>query len=422
VTAIDDRAFGGCVSLASFTFPNSVTSIGEGVFGWCGLTNIVIGNGVTSIGGYAFQYCTSLATATISPSVTTIGDFAFADCLNLTAINVDATNPAFMSAAGVLFNASQTALIQYPIGNGATSYTIPNGVTSIGDGAFDHCTNLASITIPNSVTTIGTNAFNSCLGLKNLAIGNGVVSIGDGAFDLCSNLASVTLPASVTSIGAQAFSYCTNLKAIYFLGNAPSTNANGGQFFENTTTVYYLSGTTGWTTKFAGMTTSKIYGVTFSATPTNGVTPLTVNFTAGSTDSGGNTISSWNWAFGDGSTTNVQSPSHTYATAGTFLPALFATNSSGTRVLGVSSVTISVSPPPSLCSCCLSGANLVLNGSNGFSGTTYYVLMSTDLTLPVSQWMPVATNVLGASGNFTITVTNTVSQDVPQRFYVLQSP
>jgi PKD repeat protein len=328
-----------------------------------------------------------------------------------------------MSAGGVLFNASQTALIQYPTGNGATSYTIPNGVTSIGDGAFDHCTNLTSILIPNSVTSIGTNSFNYCLGLKNLTIGNGLATIGDGAFNLCSNLSSVTLPASVTSIGSEAFSYCTNLKAIYFVGNAPSTNTNGLQFLGDTTTVYYISGTTGWTTKFAGMTTSKIYGVTFSATPTNGVTPLTVNFTSGSTDSGGNTISSWSWAFGDGSTTNVQNPSHTYATAGTYYPALFATNGTSSKVvLGVSSVTVNVAPPPSFSSCSLNGANLVLNGSNGVSGATYYVLMSSDLTLPVSQWTPVATNILSAPGNFTITVTNTVGQSIPQQFYMIQSP
>ena len=68
----------------------------------------------------------------------------------------------------------------------------------------------------------------------------------------------------------------------------------------------------------------------------------------------------------------------------------------------------------------LSGANLVLNGINGQSGATYYVLTSTNLVLPLSQWTPVATNTLGASGNFTITVTNTVTTRTPQRFYILQ--
>jgi hypothetical protein len=76
---------------------------------------------------------------------------------------------------------------------------------------------------------------------------------------------------------------------------------------------------------------------------------------------------------------------------------------------------------PGIASIGLSGTNLVLNGMNGLSGATYYVLMSTNLTRPLSQWTPVATNVLSASGNFTITVTNTVTTNTRQRFYVLET-
>jgi hypothetical protein len=68
----------------------------------------------------------------------------------------------------------------------------------------------------------------------------------------------------------------------------------------------------------------------------------------------------------------------------------------------------------------LSGTNLVLNGSNGLSGGTYYTWMSTNVAKPLNQWSPIATNVLGAGGNFTITITNTVNPTVPQRFYILQ--
>ena len=77
------------------------------------------------------------------------------------------------------------------------------------------------------------------------------------------------------------------------------------------------------------------------------------------------------------------------------------------------SLILPVGPVPlqiGIASFSLSGANLVLNGTNGRSGATYYVLTSTNLTLPLSQWMPVATNVLSASGSFTITATNTVTR------------
>lgn len=75
---------------------------------------------------------------------------------------------------------------------------------------------------------------------------------------------------------------------------------------------------------------------------------------------------------------------------------------------------------PTIVATSLSGPNLVLSGSNGQSGGTYYVLTSTNVPLPFSQWARVATNVLGASGNFTLTVTNAFTPGTPQRFYMLE--
>ena len=68
----------------------------------------------------------------------------------------------------------------------------------------------------------------------------------------------------------------------------------------------------------------------------------------------------------------------------------------------------------------VSGTNLVFSGVNGLSGGTYSVMTSTNLTLPLSQWTRVATNVLSANGNFTITVTNAVNSGASQQFYMLQ--
>ncbi len=65
---------------------------------------------------------------------------------------------------------------------GLTSVTIPNSVTSIGDGAFSDCSGLTSVTIPDSVTSIGDYAFSSCTGLTSVTIPDSVTSIGDGAF------------------------------------------------------------------------------------------------------------------------------------------------------------------------------------------------------------------------------------------------
>ena len=77
-------------------------------------------------------------------------------------------------------------------------------------------------------------------------------------------------------------------------------------------------------------------------------------------------------------------------------------------------------PQPGISGLSVAGTNLVLNATNGFAGT-YYVLMSANPALPLSQWTPVATNALSANGDFTITVTNTVSGNVLQRYYILQT-
>jgi hypothetical protein len=82
---------------------------------------------------------------------------------------------------------------------------------------------------------------------------------------------------------------------------------------------------------------------------------------------------------------------------------------------------VSVLPlQPGIGSVRLTGSNLVFNVSNGQSGSTYYVLVSTNLALPMDQWTRVATNVLAASGNFTITATNTVTRSLSHRFYRLE--
>jgi hypothetical protein len=77
---------------------------------------------------------------------------------------------------------------------------------------------------------------------------------------------------------------------------------------------------------------------------------------------------------------------------------------------------------PSITNASISGTSLLLSGANGASGQTYYVLSSTNLSLPLNQWAPIATNILNTSGNFTILVPNIVSPSTPQRFCILKVP
>ena len=113
---------------------------------------------VTSIGNDAFRYCHSLTSIIIPNSVTSIGSYAFSYCSSLTSIKVNANNPNYTSSDGVLYNKDITILICCP--GGKTSITIPNSVTSIGDGAFSSCSRLTSITIEANIPpTLGTSVF-----------------------------------------------------------------------------------------------------------------------------------------------------------------------------------------------------------------------------------------------------------------------
>ena len=115
----------------------------------------------------------------IESGVTSIGNSAFDSCSNLTAVS------------------------------------IPNSVTTICPVAFSDCSSLTSVTIPNSVTSIGTSAFKYCSSLTSVTIPNGVTSIGFRTFYKCSSLTSVTIPNSVTSIGEGAFYGCSSLTSVH---------------------------------------------------------------------------------------------------------------------------------------------------------------------------------------------------------------
>ena len=176
----------------------------------------ISGNG--DMNGYGFlsapwHYSSEVKSAVIADGVTSIGNEAFYHCTSL------------------------------------TSVTIPDSVTSIGDRVFSYCTSLTSVTIPDSVTSIGDRVFSYCTSLTGIWVAEGnshyssdasgvlfnkdkttlvqcpgafaaytipdsVTSIGRYAFYGCTSLTSVTIPGSVTSIGVYAFDSCASLISV----------------------------------------------------------------------------------------------------------------------------------------------------------------------------------------------------------------
>ena len=168
---------------------------------------------VSEIGMNAFENRDDLITLTLPISLTEFSPYACYGCDNLEAIRVPEESTAFTAVDGVLFDKSKTALILCPrTQKGA--YTVPKGVTTIGEAAFNNCKGLTAVTMPATVTEIGGVSFSGCTALTSVSLSERLKIIGYLAFANCRKLERITIPDSVTTVACQAFQRCTALKTV----------------------------------------------------------------------------------------------------------------------------------------------------------------------------------------------------------------
>ena len=259
---IGDYAFFNCTSLRTVNFYNDIDTIGQYAFAMCkNLRNVNFNKSVYKIDAYAFAFCdissfqlpkgltvlnrASLIGNTISTlmisrdaKLTEIEQGAFYG-FGVTNFVVEEGSKYLTSENGVLYDKQMKKLIVYPHTKNNSSFTVPESVVTIGEGAFSYVEMLKTINFNNveyvdrmaffnsSITTItnydklryiGEAAFYESA-LAALPIQEGLVYIGDYAFEGCRSLGennrTLVIPNSVTYLGEFAF-YHANLTSVSF--------------------------------------------------------------------------------------------------------------------------------------------------------------------------------------------------------------
>lgn len=226
VKSIGPSAFSDNQTITGVKIPGNVKYIELSAFQNCtNLTDITISKKVKAIRAYAFDNtkwmqqqwkknpCVvingilvscdpSQKNVKIPDGVTEIGDAAFQQCTGLTSI--DLSKCRVKNIGSNAFEGCKKL----------KSVKFPNTLTSIGEKVFKDCEKLESITLSNKLKSINSYTFQNCICLKKIAIPNSVESIGENAFNSCLSLQEIIIPESVKKIEKEAFCYCKSLNKV----------------------------------------------------------------------------------------------------------------------------------------------------------------------------------------------------------------
>ena len=194
---IGEGAFAGCKRISTIELPSSIKTIGKYAFSACAsLSHITLSLGVESVADGAFMRCESLKTVDMGALTTNsvLGERVFADCVSLESVKIGES--VRMIPARAFSGCVSLSTIDFG--------DVP-ALESVGEEAF------ASTAIKyfdleklKNVKNIGDWAF---AGMSNsqIVVPEGVISIGEGAFLANEAVNNVVLPSSLTEIGSYAF-------------------------------------------------------------------------------------------------------------------------------------------------------------------------------------------------------------------------
>lgn len=182
----------------------------------------------------------------ILDGVTSIGNYAFEDCCYITDVSIST------SVTRIGKNAFDSCWR-------ITEIPIPDSLAQLDEYAFANCSGLTRISIPGSVETIGDYAFSRCWRMTEATISQGVKSIGKSAFYGCYALLAISIPSSVITIDTQAFAGCSVLESLTL---AEGITEIGDSAFQGTAIESVTLPSTVVTIGAGAFRTTKLTGIT----------------------------------------------------------------------------------------------------------------------------------------------------------------
>ena len=240
VVSIPARAFMNNDTITKVVIPGSILDMGNHIFAYSSVEEVVFLSGVRAIGSLAFMDCYALKSVVIPDTVDTIYDGAFRNCTALESISLP--DSIIYVSEGLFEGCSALTSITVPGSfqtlptscfrncTSLTSIVLEEGITSMSDGALLGCSSLTQISLPEGLTTIGANVFENCVSLKQLTLPESLTTLGDYAFQNCARLTAIRIPDAVTVIPIFCFQGCGELSQVT-LGSGLRTI--GRSAFEN---------------------------------------------------------------------------------------------------------------------------------------------------------------------------------------------
>ncbi len=228
IDTLKESVFSSCTGLHSAVIPESVKKIEHHAFHLCGcLQSISLPESLESIGNSAFEGCKNLVELSLPDSVKSIGKEAFKGCTQLRSVRFPVQFPEFGEAVFLgcdyLVDGLADADGMLIVGQTLSKYigdspvvNVPDGIKTIGTGAFGSARSLEEVVLPQSVEVIEDVAFKNCANLKKITLPDNLQFIGIRAFESCKSLENITIPNQIRHISSGVFCDCDHLRTVEF--------------------------------------------------------------------------------------------------------------------------------------------------------------------------------------------------------------